>query len=145
MQTTVDIITSLESESHSLKLPLYLNRVPAGFPSPSDEVSEGSLDLNAYLIPKPVSTFLVRASGHSMEGAGIFSGDLLVVDRSQKPTHRKIVVVALNGELMVKRLSVVKEKVSLLSEHADYPPVEMGAMEDLVVWGVVTFVIHDPT
>ncbi len=69
------------------KLPLYSSKVQAGFPSPGDDHIEMHLDLNEYLVQHPAATFLVRATGDSMEGAGIYEGDILVVDRSLEPRH----------------------------------------------------------
>ena len=87
----------------SLALRLFLCRVPAGFPSPADDYLDELLDLNKKLITNKSATFLARAEGNSMQGAGIFSGDLLIVDRSLKPTAGKVVVASLDGELVVKR------------------------------------------
>ena len=82
-------------------LPLYLSPVQAGFPSPADDYMEGKLDLHKHLVRNESATFFLRASGNSMEGAGIFDGDLLVVDRSIEATHNRIVIAALDGELTV--------------------------------------------
>ncbi|MEQ1724291.1 MAG: translesion error-prone DNA polymerase V autoproteolytic subunit, partial [Pseudobdellovibrio sp.] len=86
------------------KLPFIANRISCGFPSPADDYVEGLLNLNEKLIPRPSSTFLVKAEGDSMTGAGIFEGDLLIVDKSIKPAHNQIVVAVINGEFTIKRL-----------------------------------------
>lgn len=124
------------------KIPLYGCSVRAGFPSPADDYIEMHLDLNAHLIKHPAATFFVTASGDSMSGAGIASGDMLVVDRSLEATHGKIVIAAINGELTVKRLSRIGDKVQLLPENTHYKPIEITGDEELVIWGVVTHVIH---
>lgn len=124
------------------KLPLYSSSVPAGFPSPADDYIEMHLDLNEYLIKHQASTFLVRASGDSMTVAGIHSGDLLIVDRSLPPVHGKIVIAAINGELTVKRLSLQEGRVQLLPANERYRPIDISEELELVIWGVVTFVIH---
>jgi DNA polymerase V len=126
----------------SYKLPLYASTVRAGFPSPADDYIEMHLDLNSHLIKHPAATFFVTASGDSMTGAGISSGDMLVVDRSLEATHGKIVIAAINGELTVKRLSRIAGKIQLLPENTNYKPIEITGDEDLVIWGVVTHVIH---
>ena len=100
------------------------------------------LDLNEHLIKHPAATFFVTASGDSMTGAGIASGELLVVDRSLEATHGAIVIAAINGELTVKRLSRSAGRVQLLPENTQYKPIESTEEEDLVIWGVVTYVIH---
>lgn len=124
------------------KIPLYASTVRAGFPSPADDYIEMHLDLNEHLIKHPSATFFVTASGDSMTGAGIASGDMLVVDRSLEATHGKIVIAAINGELTVKRLSRAGGTVALLPENKQYNPIEITEDEDLVIWGVVTHVIH---
>ncbi|CAM2812258.1 LexA family protein [Legionella worsleiensis] len=128
--------------SFSYKIPLYASTVRAGFPSPADDYIETHLDLNEYVIKHPAATFFVTASGDSMKDAGIASGDMLVVDRSLEATHGKIVIAAVNGELTVKRLSRTAGKVQLLPENNQYQPIEITGDEDLVIWGVVTHVIH---
>jgi DNA polymerase V len=125
-----------------LPLPLYAARVVAGFPSPADDYIEGKLDLNQHLVKRPAATFFVRVEGDSMIGAGIHSGDILVVDRSLKPCHGKIVIAVLNGELTVKRLEQRKGVLRLLPENNSYPIVEITDAMDFTIWGVVTSVIH---
>ena len=123
-------------------LPLYTDRVPAGFPSPAEDYIETHLDLNRHIIQNPAATYFVKVSGDSMVGAGIFSGDLLVVDRSLEPRHRDVVVAAVDGELLVTRLYCRKGAVRLLSENDKYPPIEIIEGQDLVIWGVVTTCVH---
>jgi DNA polymerase V len=124
------------------QLPLYGCKVSAGFPSPADDYLEGALDLNEHLIQHPAATFFVRVSGDSMLGAGIHPGDILVVDRSLEANPGRVVIVALNGELTVKRLFIGKEGIQLLAENPAYPPIAVREGEGLHIWGVVTSVIH---
>lgn len=123
-------------------MPFYSSSVRAGFPSPADDYIQAHIDLNEYLIAHQASTFFVRASGDSMIGVGIHSGDLLIVDRSLTPTPGKIVIAAVNGELTVKRFSTHQGRVQLLAENAHYPPIELRDDFELVIWGVVTYIIH---
>lgn len=122
---------------------LAVCRVEAGFPSPADDYMEGSLDLNEYVIKHPSATYFVRASGDSMTGAGIFHGDLLIVDRSLEPVHGKVIIAEVDGQLTVKRLLKTKDHVSLQSENASYPPIEFQEGNEVVIWGVVTHVLHN--
>ena len=122
--------------------PLYASRVKAGFPSPADDYIETYLDLNTHLIKHPAATFFVTASGDSMTGAGIHSGDMLIVDKSLNATHGKIVIAAIDGELTVKRLSQHEGRVQLLPENNQYKPIDITDEHNLVIWGVVTHVIH---
>jgi len=130
------------SVKKSLKLPLYLARIPAGFPSPADDYLDKNLDLNEYLIKKPSSTFCVRVEGNSMVKAGINDGDILIVDRSLEPVDKKIVIAVVNGELTVKRIRKVKGKVYLEPESDEFKPIEISETTDCQVWGVITYAIH---
>jgi DNA polymerase V len=123
-------------------LTLFLVPVAAGFPSPAEDYVEGELDLNCYLIPSPASSYFVRASGDSMVQAGIFSGDLLLVDQSLTPQDGNIVIAVVNGELTVKRLSHGGDRLLLVAENDSYEPLEINEHTDFLIWGVVTYVIH---
>lgn len=129
-------------QQENIQCPLYGSRVQAGFPSPADDYIEAHLDLNEHLIKHPAATFFVKAEGHSMIGAHIQSGDLLIVDRSISPTHGKIVIAAIDGELTVKRLYHQSGQIQLHPENPDFPVIEISEHSDLVIWGVVTHVIH---
>jgi len=123
-------------------LPLYLSRIKAGFPSPADDYLDGKLDLNEHLIKHPASTFFVKVKGDSMVGAGINSGDILIVDRSLEPKDKRIVVAVVNGDFTVKRISKKGDKLSLIAENQKYLPIEIKDNMDFEVWGVVIHVIH---
>lgn len=137
-----EVMRYIQGEGESFKIPLYSSTVRAGFPSPADDYIESMLDLNEYLIKHPAATFFVKASGDSMINAGIHSGDILIVDRSIEASHGKIVIAALNGELTVKRLSRQHDKVQLIAENPDFPAIDITEEYDMVIWGVVTNVIH---
>jgi DNA polymerase V len=126
-------------------LQLFLSRVSAGFPSPADDHADGPLDLQQLLIRSPPSTFLwqVDGSGESMTGAGIYPGDLLVVDRALRPIHRDIVVAIVAGDLTVKRLVLEGPGAPCLQpENPRFPPIPITEDLDVVVWGVVTWNLH---
>lgn len=120
-----------------LKLPLGLVKVSAGFPSPASDYEDRRLDINDYLVRNAVSTFFFPVQGDSMQGAEIFDGDILVVDRSVIPVHGHIVVAFVNGERLVKRLYARGEQVALLAENPAYRPLEVKEGIELVIWGVV--------
>ena len=124
-------------------IPFYGASVAAGFPSPADDYVEKRLDLNELLINKPAATFFVRAEGESMLGAGIHPDDILVVDRSVHAGVGKIIVCALDGELTVKRLRSKEGKLVLAPENPNYPDIPIKEEVDMVIWGVVTSVIHN--
>lgn len=127
-----------------LSLPLFSNRIPAGFPSPADDHVEDRIDLNEELIRNPPATFMIRVEGNSMIDANIFAGDILIVDRSIEARDSHVIVAVVDGKFTVKRLSMKRGKVRLLPENPDpaYPPIEFKDGQELVVWGVVTNVIH---
>lgn len=116
---------------------LFSSRPAAGFPAPGDDELEKSLDINDLLIDNPTSTFFVRVEGDSMEGARIFSGDILVVDRAVTAETGKIVVAAVYGEMVVKRLKITREHTLLLSEKEGYEPISVTNNDECFIWGVV--------
>ena len=124
-----------------LEIPLFLETVPAGFPSPASDYCERKLDLNELCIKTPAATYFVRAQGDSMLDAGIFPGDVLVVDRSLNAKHGDIVIASFNGELTVKKLEL-SPSVRLVAMNTNYAPIEIPEDADLEIFGVVTNAIH---
>lgn len=125
-----------------LLVPLASGNVQAGFPSPAEDHLEKSLDLNEHLVRNPAATFFVRVEGDSMRDAGIHGGDILVVDRSLSPADKQIVVAMLDGDFTVKRMRRKNGRVFLEAENDAFPLIEISENQDLVIWGVVTFIIH---
>lgn len=144
MRVPGSLVNSVKTFIHhrGFALPLYATKVSAGLPSPSDDYLEGALDLNDHLIKHPDATFCVRVTGDSMIKAGIFPDDILIVDRSLTPTHGKIIIAMVNGELTVKRLYQRDGRVELQPENDAYSPIVMASHDELTTWGVVTNVIH---
>lgn len=124
----------------AMLLPLFMERVPCGFPSPAQDYVEDSLDLNKLVIKHPSATYFVRVSGDSMIGAGISNGDLLVVDRSLSAVHGDIVIAAIAGEFTVKELQT-RPRIQLIPHNPDYSPIIFQAEEELEIFGVVTFTL----
>ncbi len=119
-----------------------LNTVLAGFPSPAADHLERRLDLNRYLVKRPAATFMVRVEGDSMIGAGIYHGDLLIVDRSLKAVSGRVVVAVVNGEYTVKRYYEERGRCYLCPENPNYAPLELTPDTDFSLWGVVTASVH---
>ena len=119
----------------ALRMPLYLARIPAGFPSPADDYMDKRLDLNEYLIQHQAATFYCRVTGRSMEGVGIFDGDLLIVDRAVEPRDGHIVVANTEGEITCKILDVSQRR--LLSANDQFPPIMIEEDVDVCIEGVV--------
>ncbi len=130
--------------SSSDKIPLVSSRIAAGFPSPADDYIEQYLDLNQLLIGNKSATFMVRVKkeSESMIDAGIYPDDILIVDRSLTPSHKDIVIAVLDGDLTVKELSIQGRKVSLVPRNKKMKPIVIKEGQELLVWGVVTSVIH---
>ncbi len=125
-----------------LALPLFGCPVRAGFPSPATDYVSEHLDLNEHLIAHKEATFFVRAKGHSMTGAGIQDGDLLVVDRSLTASHRSVVIAVIDGEFTCKRLWKRGGRIRLVAENPEFPAMDFSDGQELQIWGVVTNVIH---
>lgn len=138
----VAAIFSISTEK-TVKLPLYQDRISAGFPSPADDYVESRLDLNEFLIRHPAATFFIRVKGDSMVKAGIDTGDMLIVDRSLNSADNKIVVAVLNGEFTVKRLSIRKGRYFLVPENDSYKEIEIKGEDQFEIWGVVTKILKD--
>ena len=126
-------------------LTFYKEAVECGFPSPARDFTEGTIDLNEELIPRPNSTFIVRARGDSMVGSGIYPGDLLIVDRSLSPRNGSIIIAVLDGELSVKGLKLNNDQVTLSSSNPNYSDVIVSEEMDFTIWGVCTNVVHSLT
>lgn len=121
-------------------LPLYLSRVAAGFPSPADDYLDDGLDLNEHLIEHPAATYFARAEGDSMIELGIFTGDLLIVDRAVQAVDGDVVVVAVDGQLTIKILDLAHSR--LLPANKLYRPIEISPESQVDVEGVVIHAVH---
>lgn len=124
--------------SSDIELPFFSSRVPAGFPSPAQDHLEQKLSLDELLEIDAPHTFLVRADGESMVGAGIFDGDVLVVSRALQASSGDIVIAAINGDTFVKRLSMDGKLIVLRSENPKFAPRFIMEGDELLIWGVVT-------
>lgn len=130
------------STDEELELLLFTPRIQAGFPSPADDYLAEKLDLNKFLIRNPAVTYCVRVEGDSMTGAGIYSGDILIVDRSIRPRENLIVIAILDSELTVKWLKRQKGKLYLCPDNNEFTPIEITEGADFQIWGVVVHSIH---
>jgi DNA polymerase V len=140
----MQILTTYFPTSHSTSAPvrLYEHTVPAGFPSPAADFPERTLDLNEFIVKRPSATFFVKVMGDSMQNAGMYDGDIIVVDKSLRAVHGNIVLAMLQGEFTVKRLHYEGKKVFLRPENEKYQPLEITPEMDFMVWGVVIHVLH---
>lgn len=125
----------------SFTIPIIESGISAGFPSPADDFKETRISLDNTLIKNKEATFYARVSGKSMVNAGLDDGDLLVIDRSLEPENKKIAVCFIDGEFTVKRLKITKEGLYLMPENKAYKAIKVTKENDLLIWGIVTYVI----
>lgn len=135
-------VASIEHPSidpNVVELPLFSTKVAAGYPSPADDHVDRRLDLNDYLITQADATFFVRITGDSMIDAGIFEGDVAVVDRARLASIGDIVLAVIDGEFTIKNLSQSDEgKPVLLPANPVFSPIEILEGMQFEIWGVVT-------
>lgn len=124
-----------------LKIPFIKEGVSAGFPSPAADFMETNIDLNKELSENQLATFYIKVKGNSMIDAGINDKDVLVVDRSLEPQNNKIAICFIDGEFTVKRILVEKDCLYLMPENPNYSPIKVTEENQLVIWGIVTYVI----
>ena len=124
---------------------LLENSISAGFPSPADDFKELRISLDNELVRNKESTFYARVSGDSMENAGLSDGDLIIIDRALDPLKNKIAVCFLDGEFTVKRIIEKESKLYLKPENKDYSEIEIKDDNQLIIWGIVTYVIKKLT
>ncbi|MBF4472971.1 MULTISPECIES: LexA family protein [Flavobacterium] len=124
-----------------IQIPYVSEGVSAGFPSPAADFMETSIDLNKELSENPLATFYIKVSGNSMIDAGIDDKDVLVVDRSLEPQNNKIAICCIDGEFTVKRIKTEKDCLYLMPENSSYEPIKVTEENQLIIWGMVTYVI----
>ncbi len=125
-----------------LSLPFLSWRPPAGFPSPADDYDHARLSLDELLITHPLATFFFEVSGRSMEGAGIFDRDLVIVNRALRPVHGSIVLAQVDGDFTVKYLHLRRGRPELVPANPTFPTLRLADGQQLVVSGVVTAAIR---
>ena len=124
-----------------IQIPYINEGVSAGFPSPAADFMGTNIDLNKELSENPLATFYIRVKGNSMIDAGINDKDVLVVDRSLEPQNNKIAICCIDGEFTVKRIHVEKDCLYLMPENPNYEPIKVTEENQLIIWGMVTYVI----
>ena len=115
--------------------------ISAGFPSPADDFKEIRISLDKELVKNKEATFYARVSGDSMIEAGLNDGDLLVIDKSLNPENGKIAVCLIDGDFTVKRIKKEKNKLFLVPENNKYKKIEVKEENELIIWGIVEYVI----
>ena len=139
----IGVIKEQNKNIMKLTIPFYLHKAGAGFPSPATDYIEDDLDLNTHLISNAPATFIIRVQGKSMRNVGIYDGDLLIVDKSINPKSFSTVIANVNEELVVKTFIKEKELSYLTSgSKSTIDKINLGENQEVIVWGVVTYVIH---
>jgi DNA polymerase V len=123
------------------ELPFISSGIKAGFPSPAADFDGSKISLDNVLVKNREATFYAKASGNSMIGAGIDDGDILVIDKSLEPQNNKVAVCFIDGEFTIKRIKIEKDCVYLMPENKNYQPIKVTEENELVIWGIVTYVI----
>src|SRR6195952_6053097 len=119
------------------------NANATGFGAAADDYMERGVDLNEQLIRNKPATFFMRVSGDAMTGAGIFSGDVVIVDRSVKAVSGKVIIAILNGEMLIRRLEKTFNKIRLVPETSKLAAIEVDtSCNEFAIWGIVTYCIH---
>ncbi|PWT78766.1 MAG: peptidase S24 [Bacteroidetes bacterium] len=117
----------------------------SGFTAAADNYMERGIDLNEQLVRNKPATFFMRVKGNTMTGAGIHDGDVVIVDRSVKPVSGRVIIAALNGEMLIRRLEKTFNRIRLLPETPKLSAIDIDPFNaEFSIWGVVTYVIHAP-
>lgn len=138
---TNNVLTFQSVKKGNIYLEFVEEGISAGFPSPADDFKNKRISLDEELIKDKNTTYYARVSGESMIGAGLDNDDLLVIDKSITPKDGKIAVCYVDGEFTVKRLKITKECVFLMPENDNYKPIKVTKDKQLLIWGIVTYVI----
>jgi len=125
----------------NLEMPFIAAGIKAGFPSPAADFDEVRISLDQIVVKNKSATFYAKASGNSMIGAGIADGDVLVIDRSLEPADNKIAVCYIDGDFTVKRIKIEKNSICLVPENKAFEPITITEENELIIWGIVTYVL----
>ena len=136
-----NITIYIPETSNAIERPIVNEDIAAGFPSPAEDFKEVRISLDKELIKNENATFYARVRGNSMIDANIEDGDLLVIDRSIETRNGKIAVCMIDGEFTIKRLKIEKEQVFLMPENKAFKPIKVTEENELIIWGIVTYVI----
>jgi DNA polymerase V len=140
-QSNKSLVFFKPNEDNIKEISLAQTGVSAGFPSPADDFKELRISIDQEVVKNEEATFYARVDGQSMQGAGLDDGDLLVIDRSKEPEDNTIAVCFIDGEFTVKRLKVEAECIFLMPENPNYKPIKVTEDNQLIIWGVVTYVV----
>lgn len=143
MTTTPSDIPFTAAKNTGIELELS-EGLQAGFPSPAADFSGEHIDIVREITPHPETTFYARVVGESMRDAGIFSGDIAVIDRSLQARNGSIVVACVNNEFTLKEFQLDSDGQGawLIPHNPAFEKLHVGVDDNFMVWGVVTHTIH---
>lgn len=124
-----------------LILPIADEGIKAGFPSPAQDFMDLAIDLNKELVKNPAGTFYGRVKGDSMIDAGIYDGDILIIDKSLEPRDGDMAVCFIDGEFTIKYIKIEKKTITLMPANEQYRPIKVTEENDFLIWGIVTYSI----
>jgi DNA polymerase V len=123
------------------EFPFIVDGIKAGFPSPAADFDETKISIDQLVVKNETATFYAKANGNSMIGAGIDDGDILVIDRSIEPTDNKIAVCFIDGDFTIKRIKIEEDCIYLQPENPKFKSIKVTEDNDLIIWGIVTYVV----
>lgn len=126
------------------EVPFVGEGLRAGFPSPAEDYNLESINLTQELIDHPNTTFMAKVVGDSMIDANIHDGDILIIDRSLDFEDNDVAVCFINGEFNIKYIERSRDGLFLVSANPKYPKIKVEPEDNFLLWGVVTYVIHQP-
>lgn len=141
MSLKPELIFFIPDTENAKEIPFIIDGIKAGFPSPAADFDETKISIDQLVIKNEAATFYAKASGHSMIGAGIDDGDILVIDRSIEPTDNKIAVCFIDGDFTIKRIKIEEDCIYLQPENPKFQPIKVTEDNDLIIWGIVTYVV----
>lgn len=144
LHTSLELQLFKADTSTIITLPYIEQGINAGFPSPADDFLDVSIDLNKELVQNKDATYFARVSGNSMIDAGISDGDLLIIDKSIKPSNGKAAVCFIDGEFTIKWLNITKEVIWLTPANKDFKPIKVTKDNNFMIYGIITYIIKKP-
>ncbi|WP_430400265.1 LexA family protein [Flavobacterium sp.] len=123
------------------EFPFIADGIKAGFPSPAADFDETKISIDQLVVKNETATFYAKANGNSMIGAGIDDGDILVIDRSIEPTDNKIAVCFIDGDFTIKRIKIEEDCIYLQPENPKFKSIKVTEDNNLIIWGIVTYVV----
>lgn len=141
MKPQLHSFTSAQPMSIELEL---AEKLHAGFPNPAQDHAGETIDLTREIVRHPEATFYARIAGNSMQEAGIFDGDIVVVDRSLEAHNGSIIVACVDGEFTAKEYQFDEQNQCawLIPHNQNYQSIKVTADNQFIIWGVITHNIH---